>query len=138
MNFITSFYGFYGCCSTVSRPQSHNEETVFCYLLVLRSSWYSFNQFRKNERLKILVMNLEWLMKYCQDGSIYSVFIYNSFTFNSFLTFLLLLIFIYAVLRFKLALGHLCEKIEKLYMSGQTSLTCFGAKVGETADLGNF
>ena len=138
MNFITPFYGFYECCSTVSRPQNHNKETVFCYLLVLRSSWFSFNQFRKNEKLKTLVMNLEWLMKYCQDWSIYSVFIYNSFTFNSFLTFLLLLIFIYVVLRFKLAFGHLCGKIEELYMPGQTSLTCFGAKVGETAGLGKF
>ena len=44
-NFIVPFYG---CGSTVSRLQSHYEETV--YFLPL-SSWYSFDRPQKYERL---------------------------------------------------------------------------------------
>ena len=52
----------------------------------------------------------------------YLVFIYNSFIFKLFLSFLLLLTFSCVVLEFKLVLGHLCWRIEELYMSGLTSL----------------
>ena len=41
--------------------------------------------------MKILTLQ----MKYCQEWSIYLVYIYNSFNFNSFLTFLLPLTFTY-------------------------------------------
>ena len=62
-------------------------------------------------------MILTLLMKYCQEWSIYLVYIYNSFIFNSFLTFLLPLTFIYVFIRFKLVLRHLCGMIRELYMS---------------------
>ena len=95
------------------------------YHSVLRSSWYSFNRPRKDERLKTFVIILiTLLMKYCQDWSMYLVFIYNGFVFNLFFNFLLLLTFIYVVLRFKLVLGYFCGRIEELYMSGKTSLAC--------------
>ena len=50
------------------------------------------------------------------------VYSYNSCIPNSFLTFLLLLTFIYVLIRSKLALRHLCETIKELYMSGKTFL----------------
>ena len=61
-------------------------------------------------------MFLTLLMKYCQEWSMYLVYIYNSFLFNQFLTILLLLTFIYMLIRFKLVLGH-C-------MGGLRSCTC--------------
>ena len=63
---------------------------------------------------------LTLLRKYCQEWSIYLVYIYHSFIFNSFLTFLLPLTFIYMFLRFKLLLRNLCGMIKELYMSGKT------------------
>ena len=52
------------------------------------------------------------------------VSIYKDFIFYLFLTFLVLLTFIFMVLRFKLALGHLRGRIEELYISEKTSWTC--------------
>ena len=65
-------------------------------------------------------MILTLLMKYCQEWSFYLAYIYNSFIFNSFLTFLFPLTFICVFIRFKLVLGHLRGRIEELYMSGKT------------------
>ena len=67
-------------------------------------------------------MILTLLMKYCQEWSIYLVYIYNSFILSLFLTFLLPLTFIYVFVRFKLVLRHLCGTIKELYMSGKTFL----------------
>ena len=67
-------------------------------------------------------MILTLLIKYCQEWSICLVCIYNSFILNSFLTFLLPLIFIYVLIRFKLILKDLCRTIKELYMSGKTFL----------------
>ena len=61
------------------------------------------------------------MMRYCQEWSIYSVYIYNVFILNSFLTFLLPLTFIY-VHKFKLVLRHLCGTIKELHMSEKTFL----------------
>ena len=47
-NFMTHFYR---CGSTVSRLQSNYEESVNFYHSIPRSSWYSFNRPRKDERL---------------------------------------------------------------------------------------
>ena len=68
------------------------------------------------------VMILTLLMKYCQEWSIYLVYIYNSFVFNSFLTFLLSLTFVYVLRRFKLVLRHFRGMIKELYRSGNTFL----------------
>ena len=48
----------------------------------------------------------------------YLDYIYNSFIFNLFLTFMML--FTYVVIRFNLVLGHLYGRIEEPYMSGKT------------------
>ena len=64
------------------------------------------------------VMILTLLMKYCQEWSIYLVYIYNSFILNSFLTFLLPYTFIYVFI----VLRHLCQTIKELYMSGKMFL----------------
>ena len=49
----------------------------------------------------------------------YLVYIYNSFILNVFLTFFYFFD-IYVVIRFKLVLGHLRERIKELYMSEKT------------------
>ena len=67
----------------------------------------------------LCVMILTW-MKYCEEQSIYLVYIYNSFFLNVLLTFFYFLRFIYEVIRFKLVLGYLCGKIQELYLSGKT------------------
>ena len=59
----------------------------------------------------VIVMILT-LMKYCEEQSMYLVYLNNSFILNVFLNFLLSLTFIYVVIRFKLVLGHLCERIK--------------------------
>ena len=48
------------------------------------------------------------------------VYIYNTFSLNVFLIFLLFLKLFYAVIRFQLVLGHLRERMKELYMSGKT------------------
>ena len=48
------------------------------------------------------------------------VYIYNTFILNVILNFLLFLKLFYVVIRFKLVLEHLCERIKELYMSGKT------------------
>ena len=53
-------------------------------------------------------------MKYCQEWSIYLVYIYNIFIFNLFLTFLFPLTFFYVFIKFKLVLRYLCGRIEEL------------------------
>ena len=81
------------------------------------------------------VMILTLLIKYCLEWSMYLVYIYNSYIFNLFLTFLLLLTFIYVFTKFKLVLGHFGGRIKELYMSGKISLTCWRAKCGGTVSL---
>ena len=49
------------------------------------------------------------------------VYIYNNFTLNVFLNLSLFDIYLCG-LSFKLVLGHLCERIKELYMSGKTYL----------------
>ena len=53
---------------------------------------------------------------------LFSLYLPNSFILNSFLTFLLPLAFIYALIKFKLVLRHLRGTIRELYMSGKTFL----------------
>ena len=48
------------------------------------------------------------------------VYIYNTFILKVFLNFLLFLKLFYVVISFQLVLGHLCERIKELYMSGKT------------------
>ena len=65
----------------------------------------------------IFAMILILLMKYCQEWSMYLVYIYNSFIFNLFLTFsFTFLTFIYVFVKIKLVLQYLCGRIvqEKL------------------------
>ena len=81
------------------------------------------------------VMILILLMKYCREWSIYLVYIYNSFIFNSFLTFLLPLTFIYMFIRFKLVLRHLCGMIRELYMSVKPFLPWHAEKPNVTRQL---
>ena len=65
----------------------------------------------------------------------YVVYNYNSFIFNLFFACLLLLTFIYVLIMFLLVRGHLCGRIEELYMSGMTSLTSSSAKSGKAVSL---
>ena len=79
---------------------------------------------------KMLIVMILTLMKYYDEQSIYLIYIYHSFILNVFLTFFTFLTFIFVVIRFKLVLGHLCQRIEELYMT--VTLTCWRAKYGKT------
>ena len=78
----------------------------------------------------MLIVMILTLMKYYDEQSIYLIYIYHSFILNVFLTFFTFLTFIFVVIRFKLVLGHLCQRIEELYMT--VTLTCWRAKYGKT------
>ena len=52
----------------------------------------------------------------------YVVYTYSSFIFNLFLPFFYFLCHLFVFIRFTLVLGHLCGRIEELYMSGITNV----------------
>ena len=59
---------FYGRCATVSRLQSHLRYSLHAFYQVPMNSWYSFDQPRKDQRLR-----LPWrhpINDFCSDNNV--------------------------------------------------------------------